>query len=204
MLRAPYLYAKWQSSDLTELLYNILFQYSTARKTFSRSSSHAVAEHSRSDQSRAATHERTHLMVRCLARSSALLMGVDMRSVVRNAARFAVYELIRISVKNHQAPPTMRPGNDLHRDAAHQQLQACLHLPRQKYGSKQERCRRGSGGGSGGGPLGRDGRALVHERRDDEPQAVADREIVLEHQHALVAARICTSVIRLARQYLTE
>ena len=31
----------------------------------------------------------------------------------------------------------------------------------------------------------------MHERRDDEPQAVPDREVVLEHQHALVAARVC-------------
>lgn len=45
----------------------------------------------------------------CVARSSGELIGVTMRSTVRNAAKLAVYEEIRISVKNHQTDPTMRP-----------------------------------------------------------------------------------------------
>ena len=42
------------------------------------------------------------------ARSSAFSMGVAILSTVRKAARLAVYEEIRIRVKNHQMPPTMR------------------------------------------------------------------------------------------------
>jgi len=40
-------------------------------------------------------------------------MGVSMRSTVRNAARLAVYVEMMMSVKNHHALPTIRPGNDL-------------------------------------------------------------------------------------------
>lgn len=40
-------------------------------------------------------------------------MGVTMRSTVRKAARLAVYEEIRIRVKNHHTLPTMRPDIDL-------------------------------------------------------------------------------------------
>jgi hypothetical protein len=40
-------------------------------------------------------------------------MGGVRRSMVRKAARLAVYEEIRMSVKNHQALPTMRPEKDL-------------------------------------------------------------------------------------------
>jgi hypothetical protein len=40
-------------------------------------------------------------------------MGATMRSTVRNAARLAVYEEIRIRVKNHHTLPTMRPEIDL-------------------------------------------------------------------------------------------
>ena len=47
------------------------------------------------------------------ARSFALLIGLVIRSIVKNAAKFAVYELIRIKVKNHQTAPTILPGNDL-------------------------------------------------------------------------------------------
>lgn len=43
----------------------------------------------------------------CLARSSAESMGESMRSTVRNAARFAVYDEMMMSVKNHQMPPTI-------------------------------------------------------------------------------------------------
>lgn len=39
-------------------------------------------------------------------------MGVTMRSTVRNAARLAVYDEMRMSVKNHQTEPTMRPEMD--------------------------------------------------------------------------------------------
>lgn len=35
-------------------------------------------------------------------------MGVIMRSTVKKAAKFAVYEDIIINVKNHQIPPTIR------------------------------------------------------------------------------------------------
>lgn len=31
---------------------------------------------------------------------------------MRNAARFAVYDEINMSVKNHQTEPTMRPDNE--------------------------------------------------------------------------------------------
>lgn len=34
-------------------------------------------------------------------------MGVIIRSTVRKAAKFAVYEDIMIKVKNHQIPPTI-------------------------------------------------------------------------------------------------
>ena len=49
----------------------------------------------------------------CLTRSSADLIGVSMRSTVRNAARLAVYVEMRISVKNHHELPAIRPDNDL-------------------------------------------------------------------------------------------
>ena len=54
-----------------------------------------------------------YLISVCLARSSADSMGEFMRSTVRKAARLAVYELMTISVKNHQTLPTMRPDIDL-------------------------------------------------------------------------------------------
>ena len=44
----------------------------------------------------------------CEARSSTLSMGVIMRSTVRKAAKLAVYEEMRISVKNHQMAPIIR------------------------------------------------------------------------------------------------
>lgn len=40
-------------------------------------------------------------------------MGATMRSTVRNAARLAVYEEMRINVKNHHTLPTIRPDMDL-------------------------------------------------------------------------------------------
>jgi hypothetical protein len=40
-------------------------------------------------------------------------MGATIRSTVRNAARLAVYEEIRIRVKNHHTLPTIRPETDL-------------------------------------------------------------------------------------------
>jgi hypothetical protein len=40
-------------------------------------------------------------------------MGATMRSTVRNAARLAVYEEIRIKVKNHHTLPTILPETDL-------------------------------------------------------------------------------------------
>ena len=49
-----------------------------------------------------------YLMTFCLARSSADSIGDRIRSTVRNAARFAVYEAMRMSVKNHHMPLTSR------------------------------------------------------------------------------------------------
>lgn len=49
-----------------------------------------------------------YCMLFCAARSAALWMGSTVRSTVKNAARFAVYDERIISVKNHQIPPTMR------------------------------------------------------------------------------------------------
>ena len=49
----------------------------------------------------------------CLARSSAESIGVSMRSMVRNAARLAVYDEMMMSVKNHHALPMIRPASDL-------------------------------------------------------------------------------------------
>jgi hypothetical protein len=40
-------------------------------------------------------------------------MGVTMRFTVRTAAKLAVYEEMRIRVKNHQTAPTIRPAVDL-------------------------------------------------------------------------------------------
>jgi len=54
-----------------------------------------------------------YLMSVCLARSSADSIGDCIRSAVKNAARLAVYEEMRISVKNHQTLPTIRPDIDL-------------------------------------------------------------------------------------------
>ena len=47
-----------------------------------------------------ATHP--YLILVCLAKSSAELMGLSILSMVRKAARLAVYEEIIIRVKNHQ------------------------------------------------------------------------------------------------------
>lgn len=48
----------------------------------------------------------------CAAKSSGELIFVTMRSTVRNAAKFAVYEDISMRVKNHQTEPTIRPETD--------------------------------------------------------------------------------------------
>lgn len=45
-----------------------------------------------------------YLILVCLARSSALSMGLSIRSTVKNAARLAVYDEIMMSVKNHHIP----------------------------------------------------------------------------------------------------
>jgi len=50
-----------------------------------------------------------YLMTFCLAKSSADSIGDRIRSTVRNAARLAVYEAMRISVKNHQIPRHEEP-----------------------------------------------------------------------------------------------
>ena len=54
-----------------------------------------------------------YLISVCFARSSADSIGDCIRSTVRNAARFAVYDEIMMSVKNHQTLPTIRPDIDL-------------------------------------------------------------------------------------------
>lgn len=41
------------------------------------------------------------------AKSDALSMGVIIRSTVKKAAKFAVYEDMMMRVKNHQIPPTI-------------------------------------------------------------------------------------------------
>lgn len=50
----------------------------------------------------------------CDARSSAELMGATILSTVRKAAKLAVYDEMRIRVKNHQTLPTILPDIDLH------------------------------------------------------------------------------------------
>lgn len=58
----------------------------------------------------------------CLTRSSAESIGVNMFSIVRKAAKFAVYEEMMISVKNHQQLPTILPDIDLKKQP---KLQSC-------------------------------------------------------------------------------
>lgn len=48
----------------------------------------------------------------CVARSSGEFIGVTILSTVRKAARLAVYEDIRMSVKNHHTEPTIRPETE--------------------------------------------------------------------------------------------
>ena len=54
-----------------------------------------------------------YLISVCFAKSSTFSIGTTIRSIVRKAARFAVYELISISVKNHHTLATNRPDGDL-------------------------------------------------------------------------------------------
>ena len=49
-----------------------------------------------------------YLILVCFAKSSADSIGDSIRSTVKKAARFAVYEDIIISVKNHHKPATIR------------------------------------------------------------------------------------------------
>ena len=49
-----------------------------------------------------------YLIECCLDKSSAPVMGDSMRSTVRKAAKFAVYDEIMMSVKNHHIPATIR------------------------------------------------------------------------------------------------
>lgn len=48
-----------------------------------------------------------------MAKSSADPIGDSIRVAVRKAAKLAVYELIKINVKNHQTHVTKRPDIDL-------------------------------------------------------------------------------------------
>lgn len=59
-------------------------------------------------------------MVVCLARSSAFSMGDAIRDTVRNAAKFAVYDDIMISVKNHQIEARARVDKALSHQISHQ------------------------------------------------------------------------------------
>ena len=52
-------------------------------------------------------------MLLCLTRSSAESIGVTIFSIVKKAARLAVYEDMMINVKNHHALPIIRPETDL-------------------------------------------------------------------------------------------
>ena len=48
-----------------------------------------------------------YLILVCLAKSSAELIGVSILAAVRKAAKFAVYDEIIIRVKNHHIPATI-------------------------------------------------------------------------------------------------
>ena len=49
----------------------------------------------------------------CLAKSSAPDIGEAILSIVRKAARLAVYDEMMMRVKNHHTAPTIRPENCL-------------------------------------------------------------------------------------------
>lgn len=49
-----------------------------------------------------------YLILLCLARSSALSILASIRSIVKKAAKLAVYDEITISAKNHQIPAASR------------------------------------------------------------------------------------------------
>lgn len=51
-------------------------------------------------------------MERCAASSSIELIGVVIRSIVNNAAKLAMYDEMRINVKNHQTALTIRPDSE--------------------------------------------------------------------------------------------
>ena len=51
--------------------------------------------------------EHPNLILVCLTRSSALLIGDSILSIVRNAARLAVYDEIDRSVNSHQRAATI-------------------------------------------------------------------------------------------------
>ena len=57
-----------------------------------------------------------YLISVCLARSSAVSIGETILSIVRKAARLAVYDDIIISTKNHHTVPITLPDRDLKRD----------------------------------------------------------------------------------------
>ena len=49
-----------------------------------------------------------YLILVCLAKSSADVIGESIRSAVKKAAKLAVYDEIMINVKNHQKPAHIR------------------------------------------------------------------------------------------------
>lgn len=49
-----------------------------------------------------------YLILLCLAKSSALSILASIRVIVKKAAKFAVYEEITISAKNHHRPAASR------------------------------------------------------------------------------------------------
>lgn len=55
-----------------------------------------------------------YLILLCLAKSSALLIVASIRSIVRKAAKLAVYEASMMRAKNHHIPVTIRVANPLY------------------------------------------------------------------------------------------
>ena len=70
-----------------------------------------------------------YLISVCLAKSSADSIGDDMRSNVKKAARFAVYELIRISIKNHHKLAT----NLVDTDRGVRFVRCCINAAKQNH-----------------------------------------------------------------------
>lgn len=46
----------------------------------------------------------------CAAKSSGVLIGIDIFCTIKYAVKLDTYDDINITVKNHQTAPTIRPG----------------------------------------------------------------------------------------------